>query len=132
MFNIPVRVRRLINKYGSCDPHKIAKCLRIEIIVTKFPKRAHGFWRRILKRKIIFIDQTLTEEWQEKAVVAHEIAHIILHPGYVSYCMAGRTYYSNARKEDEADEFAAELLSYSFDMDRSNIVYFLENGRFTY
>jgi Zn-dependent peptidase ImmA (M78 family) len=128
MFNIPVRVRNLIKRHDTADPLLIANQMKISIMQGKTPHGVNGFWRRILRRKYLGLNDKLTEEWQEKAVVAHEIAHIILHPGYVSYCMAGRTYYSNSRKEDDADEFTAELLSHSCDIDRVYVLGFLKNG----
>jgi Zn-dependent peptidase ImmA (M78 family) len=128
MFNIPLRVRNLIRKHDTPDPLLIAKEMKIRIMQGVTPNDVNGFWRRILRRKYIGLNNKLKKEWQRKAVVAHEIAHILLHPGYTSYCMAGRTFYSKNRYEDEADEFAAELLSYSSDIEREYILDFLKNG----
>jgi Zn-dependent peptidase ImmA (M78 family) len=128
LYNIPIRVKNLINKSGYCSPYKIAKQLKIEIIVTKVPRRAHGFWRRILKRKIIFVDDRLKKEWEINAVICHEIAHIILHPDYKNYCVPGsQIFFADSRKENEADQFAAELLTYS-DLDKVYVLDFLRNG----
>lgn len=126
MYNIPLRVKNLMNKHGSCDIYRILDDLKIAIICTKVPHRAHGFWRRILRRKIIFIDEELTEEWQIRAVLCHELGHILLHPGYKSFCLAGRTFFANSKKENEADEFAAELLIHT--VDKSYVLDFLKNG----
>lgn len=128
MFNIPLRVRNLIKKHGTSDLFLIASYLKITVIYRKTPNLINGFWKRVLKRKYIAINENLSEGWQIKAVIAHEIAHILLHPGYKSFCMAGRTFYANTRKEDEADQLAAELLSYSYDMDKSHILSFLKDG----
>lgn len=128
MLNISLRVRNIIKKFNTSDPYKIAKHLKVEIITTNVPQRVHGFWRRILRKKIIFIDKKLTEEWQIKAVICHEIGHIILHPQYKSYCMAGRTYYSCTKREDEANRFSAALFMCETDTERQCILDFLENG----
>ncbi|MCE5286967.1 MAG: ImmA/IrrE family metallo-endopeptidase [Pelosinus sp.] len=87
----------------------------------------NGFWRRVLRRKYICINEDL-EEWQQKTVLCHELGHIFLHPGYKNYCMAGRTYFSCTRREDEADQFAAEIMGYSSDIEKINILDFLKNG----
>lgn len=128
MVNIPLRARNLIRKLDTTDPYLIAKELRISIIETKVPSHIQGFWRRILRRKIIFIDQSISEYWQIKAVIAHELGHILLHPQYKSYCMAGRSYYVSTKREKEANAFAIELLSYSSDIEKQYINDFLENG----
>lgn len=99
MYNIPLRVRNLIKRYDTNDPISIATTLKIRIIYCKTPSQVNGFWKRILRRKYIAINNRLTEEWQIKAVVAHEIAHILLHPQYTSYSIAGRTFYPTATKK---------------------------------
>lgn len=130
MYNIPLRVRNLIKRHDTSDPVSIAASLNIAIIYGNTPNRVNGFWKRILRRKYIGLDHRLSqaEDWQKKAVIAHEIAHILLHPSYKSYCMAGRSVYANSAKEDEADQFAAELLSYSCDIDKSYVIDFLQNS----
>ncbi|MBP2644357.1 MAG: hypothetical protein H6Q67_2244 [Firmicutes bacterium] len=126
--NIPLRIRNLIARHDTANPYRIAKELKIEIIFTKTPSRVHGFWRRILRRKIIYIDETLSEDWQIKAVISHEIGHILLHPKYAYYCMSERTYLANSRKEDEADRFSAELLSYCCSLEKEYVLDFLKNS----
>ena len=125
--NIPLRVKNLIKKCDTSDPYRIAKELNIEIVFCDTPEKINGMWRRILRRKYIVISERLTE-WQRKAVVGHELAHFRCHPGYKNFCMSGRTFFSCQQKENEANEYAVELLSYSCDIDRAYIKDFLENG----
>ena len=128
MPNIPLRVRNLVKRLDSSDPIMIAKKLNITIIYGKTPEKVNGFWRRILRRKYIGVNEDITEEWEQKAVIAHELGHIFLHPGYASYCIAGRTYLSNSHKEGEADQFSAELLSFHCNVEKEYILDFLKNG----
>ena len=125
--NIPLRVRNLIKKHDTCDPYLIAKEMNITILLAQTPSKVNGFWRRILRRKYICINEELCE-WQQKAVLCHELGHILLHPGYKNYCMAGRTYVVSQRHEDEADIFALECFSHFSDLDRQYIDDFLKNG----
>jgi Zn-dependent peptidase ImmA (M78 family) len=126
-YNIPLRVRNLINKVGSTDPYDIADYLGIKIKTVDTPSYVNGFWQQILTHKFIFINQNLCE-WQRKAVIGHELGHIILHPEYSYFCMNRRTYYCSQRHENEADYFSIELCSYSMDIEANFIELFLKDG----
>lgn len=123
MLNIPVRVRHLVERTCSSDPYSIAKDLRCEIIVCDLPDRVNGMWRRILRRKYIFINEHL-EEWQQEAVICHELAHIIMHPTYRAFSMHGESFACQ-RKEREANEFADLLMSYRYSRDEVYVYRFL-------
>lgn len=84
-------------------------------------------WRRILRRKYLIVNERLNE-WQQRAVICHELAHFRCHKGYKSYSASGRTFFSSTRKENEANEYAADLMEYSCDIEREYIIDFLENG----
>lgn len=128
MINIPLRVKNLIKKYNTNDPYRIAKELKIEIVFCETPNKINGMWRRILRRKYIVIDKNLNE-WQRMAVIGHEIAHIKCHKGYMDFCIAGRTFFASKHREDEANNYAAELISYGYDINKEYIVNFL-NGEY--
>ena len=127
MINIPLRVRNLRKKHDTSDPYKIANDFNIDISFCDTPTSINGLWRRILKRNYIVINKNLNE-WQRKAVLCHELAHFLCHRGYVSFCMAGRTFYSIKRYEDEANAFAIELMSDSCSLEKEYILLFLEEG----
>jgi Zn-dependent peptidase ImmA (M78 family) len=129
VFNIPLRVRNLIKKHSTCDPLRLAKIMNVTIMYGQTPHKANGFWRRILRRKYIGLNEKSGVEWQVQAVTAHEIAHIILHPGYKNYSISGRSFFADSRKESEADEFAAELISYAYDeISKEQVLDFLKNS----
>lgn len=127
MINIPLRVKNLIKKYDTSDPYRIARELNIEIVFCDTPKGINGLWRRVLKRKYIVINERLNE-WQRKAVLCHELAHYRCHRGYVSYCMAGRSFFSKTSKENQANLYAAEMMAYCSDIERVYVIEFLECG----
>ena len=53
--NIPLRVRNLVRRYATTDPYRIAKDMRCEVMLAPLPDHINGMWRRILRRKYIFI-----------------------------------------------------------------------------
>lgn len=126
-YNIPLRVRNLIKKAGSSDPYEIARFLNIKIKTVNMPKHTNGFWRRILRRKYICISDRL-DEWQCKAVIGHELGHILLHPQYSYFCLDNRTYYCSQKHENEADFFSEELCRYSMNDEEYFINTFLKEG----
>lgn len=126
-YNIPLRVRNLILKAGSSDPYEIARYLDIKIKTVSMPEHTNGFWRRVLRRKYICVNKRLNE-WQRKAVIGHELGHILLHPQYQYFCMDSRAYYCSRRHENEADFFSIELCSQSMDVEENFIELFLKEG----
>ena len=125
--NIPIRVRNLVKREGTSDPVRIAKYLGCRILYCDLPCHVNGMWRRILRRKYIFVNESITEEWQQKAIIAHELGHIILHPTYKAYSIHGISFQSN-RREDEANEFATLLMNYGYPADEYYTRKFLEEG----
>lgn len=110
MKDIKKRLKNLIKKYGTRDPHKICKYLKIEIFYMDLGN-IKGIYKKTLTNKFIVINENLSE-FCRKIVLAHELGHAILHdskeiqalkdydlfPKYVNYI------------EKEANIFAAELL----------------------
>lgn len=127
-YNIPLRIRNLIRRAGTSDPYAIAEYLGIKVKAVDTPTHINGFWKRILRRKFIFVNERL-DEWQQKAVIAHEIGHIMLHPKYRYFCLDSRTYYSATRHENEADSFSVELLKAACpDIESEYVDLFLKEG----
>ena len=104
--NVSLRVKRIIAKHGTNSLYQIASDLEVTVVSAKLP---YGFWQRILHCKYIFVNNDLPEDVQ-RFVVAHELGHILLHPGYAYYYMENRTYYADTTPEDQANEFASLLL----------------------
>lgn len=109
MKNIPRVVRRLIKRYGTKNPYNLCKYLGI-VIIYKDLGETKGFFKKILKKKVIFLNEKL-DEFSAKVVLAHELGHAILHSStdfqfLCSYSLLPKT----SIWENEANKFAAELL----------------------
>lgn len=127
-YNIPLRIKNLIKRAGTSNPFEIAKYLKINVRLVDTPIHVNGFWKRILRRKFIFVNNRL-DEWQQKAVIGHELGHILLHPKYRHFCLDSRTYFCSQRHEDEADAFSIELLKQTCpNVDATFVNLFLKEG----
>lgn len=107
--NIPLRIRNLIKRHDTNDPYKIAKELGITVMAVELPERTYGIFKRVLGRKYVLVNDSLPEGIQ-RFIVAHELGHVLMHPGYSYYRMENRGYYASTMKEEEADQFALMLL----------------------
>lgn len=126
--NIKLRVARLIKRHGSCHPMAIAEDLGVKVIYADLPSQVRGFLVRVLRRKFIFINRDLSEQ-AAVIVAAHELGHARLHAGYGFQYHAQGTVFVSSTKEKEANEFAAHLLSYSYDVDPVLVSQFLQMKR---
>lgn len=124
--NIPLRVKNLVIRYDTSDPHRLAKELQCIVIYANLPSTVNGFWKRILQRRTIIINENLPE-WQQTAVLCHELGHIICHGRYTAFSMRNVSY-SNTRIEKEADTFAECLMSYRYDLEEYYVRRFLSEG----
>jgi len=124
--NIPLRVRNLIKKHGTTNETLIARELGIDIIRFDLPLAIRGFLLRVLRRKIIFINENLSEV-QQLIVLCHELGHAKLHNGYGYYLHPDTTYYVSSRREHEANEYALNLLMYSHHIDYELAKIMLDN-----
>ncbi|WP_418947949.1 ImmA/IrrE family metallo-endopeptidase [Phascolarctobacterium succinatutens] len=125
-YNYKLRVKHLVEKAGSSNPAIIAEMLSINIRYVDTPNNINGFWKRILRRKFIFVNERL-DEWQRMTVISHELGHILLHPHYHHFCSEGRSYFASSRHENEADNFAMCLMD-AYGIDPIYSYAFLQNG----
>ena len=124
--NIPLRVKNLVARYDTSDPFRLAKDLNCLVYYIDLPPGVNGFWRHVLRKRTIAINEEL-EEWQQAAVLCHELGHIVCHPGYAAFSMRNISF-SNTRIENEADEFAECLMSYRYDLDEYYVRMFLSQS----
>lgn len=127
MKDIPLLVADLVRKTGERRAYDIAKSLGIVIRETQTPKHVNGFLAKLLSRKFIVVNCQL-EDWQKRAIVAHELGHTVLHPHYRYCCSDERTIYRSARMEREADEFATEMFRQLSTIEPEQIAGFLDCG----
>ncbi len=107
--DIQLKVLNLIKKYGTNNPFKLAKKLNIEIIFDDLGE-VRGLFKRILKRKFIFINSELSE-FDQMLVCCHELGHAVLHSSSEYQFLIDNTKILRRSKiEDEANLFASYLL----------------------
>ncbi|WP_312340195.1 ImmA/IrrE family metallo-endopeptidase [Anaerospora hongkongensis] len=126
--NIKLRVSNLVKKHGTCNPYTLSNDLNIGVLTTRLPQSIRGFLVKPLRCKFILLNESLTEE-ASKIVICHELGHARLHPGYGYYWHPNRTYFVPSKREREANEFAAYLLSHSSDIDSDLIAAIINEKR---
>lgn len=99
---------RLIRKYGTRNPFKIAK--ELGYIVLHVPLTGiRGFHQYVKRCHIIYIDSALSGR-DATFVCAHELGHALLHKNCNRIFMDTHTYLITNRYEMDADRFAVNLL----------------------
>ena len=113
--NVKLRVLNLIAKHRTRNPFKLARALNIEIIYQDLGE-VRGFFKKILRRKYIFINSELSE-FDQKLVCAHELGHAILHSSNrIQFLIDNTKILKRSKIEDEANLFASWLLFPSDDV----------------
>lgn len=109
MINIYRRVNNLKKRWGTNDPFKLCKYLKIEVRYYDLGE-IKGYYKKVFNRKFIVINENLSS-LDKKIICAHELGHCLLHS---SKDIQNLLEYGNFAKysifEDEANEFAAYLL----------------------
>lgn len=107
--NIKLRVLNLIARHRTRNPFKLARLLNIEIVYEDLGE-IRGFFKKILRRKFIFINNKLSE-FDQKLVCAHELGHAVLHSSNrIQFLIDNTKLLRKSRIEDEANLFASWLL----------------------
>ncbi len=101
-------VERLIRKYGTNDPEKIAEYMGI-IIEYRTLVGMLGFFQIYLRIPFIHVHQDLSDI-MIRFVIAHELGHRILHPKENVPFLTKYTLQSVDKIERQANQFAVELL----------------------
>lgn len=108
-------VRNLVKKYKTSDPFELMDALDIIWIKRPLPENVRGFYFNKMRRKIVVINE-IYEEKQQVATAAHELGHCIFHPSMNAIFLERNTFFISSRYENEANQFAVELLMYETDM----------------
>ncbi len=101
-------ISRLIKKYKTNDPFKIADMLNISIFYEELGT-INGYYNKPLRMKQIHINDALSEN-MKKFTCAHELGHALLHPDVSTPFLRSQTLLSVNKMEIEANTFAAKLL----------------------
>lgn len=105
-------VKRLVayyvKKYETRNPFKLAEYLNVFVHVGPLGSRA-GCYMFLKNHKYIFLNEDLNEQ-ERILVMAHELAHSIMHRKENCYFIRNKTLLLTSEIETEANMFAAELL----------------------
>lgn len=105
-------IKQLVNyyvrKFNTRNPYALAKYLNVEVQVGKLGSRA-GCYMFLKNHKCVFLNEDL-EENEMRLVMAHELAHSIMHRKENCYFIRNKTLLLTSKMEIEANTFAAELL----------------------
>ncbi len=108
MINIETLIKKLLKINETNNPIKIAKNLGIQIIYEDLGS-LNGYYNTVYRHKIIHINSNLTEQ-QQIFTAAHELGHALLHPKTNTAFLKTHTYMVINKFENEANEFAVNLL----------------------
>ena len=105
-------VKRLVayyvKKYETRNPFRLAEYLNVFVHVGPLGSRA-GCYMFLKNHKCIFLNEDLNEQ-ENMLVMAHELAHSIMHRKENCYFIRNKTLLLTSKNETEANMFAAELL----------------------
>lgn len=105
-------VKRLVayyvKKYETRNPFRLAEYLNVFVHVGPLGSRA-GCYMFLKNHKCIFLNEDLNEQ-ENMLVMAHELAHSIMHRKENCYFIRNKTLLLTSKIETEANMFAAELL----------------------
>ena len=102
------RVDKLIKKYNTNDPYKLAEALGVILLFVPLVN-VKGFYNYYKRNHIIYINEEL-HEVEQRLTLAHELGHLILHKNINTIYLNAISMLNTERFEREADIFASELL----------------------
>ena len=97
-----------VKKYETRNPFRLAEYLNVFVHVGPLGSRA-GCYMFLKNHKCIFLNEDLNEQ-ERMLVMAHELAHSIMHRKENCYFIRNKTLLLTSEIETEANMFAAELL----------------------
>ena len=105
-------IKQLVNyyvrKFNTRNPYDLARHLNVEVQIGELGSRA-GCYMFLKNHKCVFLNEDL-EENEMRLVMAHELAHSIMHRKENCYFIRNKTLLLTSKIEIEANTFAAELL----------------------
>lgn len=97
-----------IKKYNTRNPFELAEYLNVEVMIGPLGSRA-GCYMFLKNHKCVFLNEDLNDN-ERTLVMAHELAHSIMHRKENCYFIRNKTFLLTSKIETEANIFAAELL----------------------
>ena len=110
MKNIPDLAHRLTRRYGTSSPFELCACLGIRVQRPALPEATQALYFRTPEGHSIILLNSVLAEPESRYCCAHELGHILLHPGMNAQIISDLTDLCLPRYERQADLFAACLL----------------------
>lgn len=108
MRDIKSITKQLKNKYGTNNPFEL--CEKLDIWVYILPLgNVDGHYTYAKRKKVFFINENLNYT-QQLFCCAHELGHALIHTKSNVYFNNSKTFFVQAKFENQANEFASELL----------------------
>lgn len=99
----------LTEKYGTSSPFSLCDCLKISVVSLELPDRTGGFCLQLEQGGSVIVLNSALCPAECGFCCAHELGHVLLHPGLNEQAMADLTDLCTQKLENEADFFAACL-----------------------
>lgn len=128
MHESQIVVNNVIKQFETSDPYKIAEEKDYSVEYVDFPEGTLGQTVRSKRFCTIFVDNKISEPLA-MYVVAHELGHCLIHPGYSTPLMRSNLGGIKIPTiEREANEFAFGLLATYYDLNKmSNSLEFVRS-----
>jgi Zn-dependent peptidase ImmA (M78 family) len=110
MKKIEKLAHRITSRFGNNSPFLLCDCMGVQVQRLDLPKQVRGFcFRTDAGAPVIVLKEDLSKT-ESGYCCAHELGHLLLHPGLNAQVIADLTNLCAPRYEREADFFAACLL----------------------
>lgn len=110
MNEIEKLAHRITARFGSSSPFRLCDCMGVQVRRLDLPEQVRGFcFRTESDQPVIVLQETLSKT-ESGYCCAHELGHLLLHPGLNAQVISDLTNLCAPRYEREADFFAACLL----------------------
>lgn len=109
-------VQKLSDKFKTYNIYELCDCLDIDIMHTYLGDETYGMSQLSRRIRMIHIN-TLTPEYLNEFVVAHELGHILMHNDFNTPFLKVGTIGVVNKIEREANEFATALLLQKLNLD---------------
>lgn len=107
------RVLDIVRQYQTNDPHELCKLMNIIVKRVNLHGATKGFALKLFDSEIIYIEKNLSRN-ESNVVLAHELAHVILHGfGKRGFAVHIPKDKATDKKELEAHKFAFLLIAHT-------------------
>jgi Zn-dependent peptidase ImmA (M78 family) len=101
---------RLVKQYGVTSPFELCDSLAVHVFRCELPSQMNGVSFQTEENISVILLNRELGKMESRYCCAHELGHVMLHPGLNALSVAEHTFLSVPRFEHEADFFAACLL----------------------